>query len=253
MRYACIAGAVAALAFGFIGVAEGQDSGVQVVLQRPRLGVTVDIKSTTTDGAVIEAVTPGGPADRAGIRSGDVILRLNGQLVVSSTDRRPPGLRLIGIAARLEPNDTVPVELRRGTQRRKVSLVTTPEPNKVTFQFTTDTGAAGMQRLYRWISSPLAALETAPLNNDLGQYFGTTEGVLVIKSPASSAVPLKGGDVILTVDGRKPIDPAHLMRMLQVQPNDQPRKLEIMRHRKRMSVTLDLKGDRSVDQRSRKP
>ena len=50
----------------------------------------------------------------------------------------------------------------------------------------------GMPFLY---GSPLADLELAPLNPDLGQYFGTDTGVLVISVPAESQLGFKGGDV----------------------------------------------------------
>ena len=63
--------------------------------------------------------------------------------------------------------------------------------------------------------SPLGDLELAPLNPDLGQYFGTTDGVLVIRAPKDGTLGLKGGDVVQAVDGRKPAGPSHLMRILR--------------------------------------
>src|SRR3989442_15547105 len=42
-------------------------------------------------------------------------------------------------------------------------------------------------------------LELVNLNADLGEYFGTKEGILVVKAPADSSLPLKAGDVILSV------------------------------------------------------
>ena len=45
-----------------------------------------------------------------------------------------PGLRLIELAARLEPSDTVPVEFLRGKDRRTVSVVTEDEPDMFTMR-----------------------------------------------------------------------------------------------------------------------
>src|SRR2546428_3288885 len=52
--------------------------------------------------------------------------------------------------------------------------------------------------------SPWGDLELASLNADLGEYFGTRDGVLVVRAPADSGLPLKGGDVILSIGGREP-------------------------------------------------
>jgi hypothetical protein len=56
----------------------GQDVSGQVELfmqRRARLGITVELSAKETDslGAFVQAVTPGGPASKAGIRSGDII------------------------------------------------------------------------------------------------------------------------------------------------------------------------------------
>ncbi|MDH5316378.1 MAG: PDZ domain-containing protein, partial [Gemmatimonadota bacterium] len=75
--------------------------------------------------------------------------------------------------------------------------------------------------------------------------FGTTDGVLVIRVPEGSALGLKGGDVILTVDGRKPSSPASLMRILRSYEGDETIKLEIIRQKKRETVTGKLDAPRS--------
>jgi S1-C subfamily serine protease len=244
--------------------------------RRARLGIKVNLRPRETDsiGAYVDAVTPGGPADEAGIRSGDIITRLDGKSVLAGGaaeggDRERqslPGLRLIELAARLEPGDTVPVEYRRGTERRTASVVTASEPDLVTrdgdrftFAFRGPRAVAGarvapspdlMERLemagphWQFLSgSPLGRLELAPLNADLGRYFGTDDGVLVISAPTDSALGLKGGDVVLRVDGREPSGPSHLLRILRSYEAGESFKLDIMRDRKRQTVTARL-GDR---------
>ena len=91
--------------------------------------------------------------------------------------------------------------------------------------------------------SPLGDLELAPLNPDLGQYFGTTEGVLVIRAPKDGTLGLKGGDVVQAVDGRKPAGPSHLLRILRSYDEGETFKLDILRNRKRETVTARL-GER---------
>jgi S1-C subfamily serine protease len=93
--------------------------------------------------------------------------------------------------------------------------------------------------------SPLGRLELAPLNPDLGRYFGTDEGVLVISAPKDSVLQLRGGDVVLAVDGRTPSSPSHLLRILRSYESGETFKLDIMRNRKRETITARL-GERDT-------
>jgi len=260
---------------GEVQVDRAHDRLMRIVMnRRARLGIKVNLQARTTDsiGAYVDAVTPAGPAAQAGIRSGDLITKLDGKSVMSggSAEGTPgsenaslPGLRLIELAARLEPNDTVPIEYRRGPERRTVQVVTADEPD-VAYM----TGPAPMVRFRgpvgndddprmpaadfferaegpgdHWdvlVRSPLARLELAPLNPDLGQYFGASEGVLVISAPADSALGLKGGDVVLAVDGRRPAGPSHLLRILRSYESGESFKLDILRNHKRETVTARL-------------
>jgi membrane-associated protease RseP (regulator of RpoE activity) len=256
---------------------EGPDRLMRIVMnRRARLGIKLNLQARDTDslGAYVESVTPNGPAAKAGLRSGDVITKLDGKSVLSGgaagddRDARQslPGLRLIELAARLEPSDTVAVEFLRGKDRRTVSLVTEDEPDMVmagpeggrpfVMRFRGEgphddprmhiDGMMDMgpgERFEFLAGSPLGDLELAPLNPDLGQYFGTTEGVLVIQAPKDGTLGLKGGDVVQAVDGRKPTGPAHLMRILRSYDRGETFKLDVLRNRKRETVTARL-GDR---------
>ena len=226
--------------------------------RRARLGLKVNLRARETDsvGAYVDAVTPNGPAANAGLRSGDVIVRVDGKSVLtgespSRDDRESlPGLRLIELAAALEPHDTIPVEFRRGRERKTVSVVTGDEPTVV---FRGRPGAAAFDFRYPaegrsvppgegllvdgpFLYGPLANLELAPLNPELGQYFGATAGVLVISVPGDLGLGLKGGDVVLAVDGRKPESPSHFLRILRSYRDSESFKLDVLRNRKRLAV-----------------
>jgi S1-C subfamily serine protease len=251
-----------------------------VLNRRARLGIKVNMQARETDsvGAYVDAVTPGGPAAQAGLRSGDIITKLDGKSVLAGgsaegADERQslPGLRLIELAARLEPNDTVAVEFRRGGERRTVSLVTEDDPGVLVegpgarpfrmrvwgpgrpmmeaapfrageFIERFDPPLGDHDFLY-FSGSALGRLELAPLNPDLGEYFGAKEGVLVISAPKDSELGLKGGDVVLSVDGRKPAGPRHLLRILRSYESGETFKLDILRNRKRETVSARL-GER---------
>jgi len=80
-------------------------------------------------------------------------------------------------------------------------------------------------------------LDLVSLNPDLGSYFGSSDGVLVVKSSADSALPLKGGDVILTIGGRKPTSPSHAMRILRSYDVGETVSIDVMRKQKRVTVS----------------
>jgi membrane-associated protease RseP (regulator of RpoE activity) len=88
-----------------------------------------------------------------------------------------------------------------------------------------------------FISSDLEELELVPLNPDLAPYFGATDGVLVINVPQGSTLGLKGGDVVLMIDGRKPANTAQMHRILRSYDAGNTVKFEILRNRKTATVT----------------
>ncbi len=91
---------------------------------RGRIGLqvqelTVDLASTfglkEPRGALVAAVDKGGPADKAGIRAGDVILSLNGQPIETSAD-------LARFIAGTKPETTVEAEVWRKNKSEKVKV-----------------------------------------------------------------------------------------------------------------------------------
>ncbi len=72
-------------------------------------------------GTPLESVTPGGPADRAGIRRGDVVVRVGNQPTVAEG-------ALASAVARLRPGQRVTVRIRRDGQERDVLVRTTAQP-----------------------------------------------------------------------------------------------------------------------------
>lgn len=229
--------------------------------RRGRIGVIVRTDaSAETDkiGAKIEAVSPGGPSDKAGLKAGDVITKFNGTSLAGvpsdDEDESGPGKKLIGLAHRLEPGDTVQIEFRRGGDSKKATLVA---ENLGSSHFMMDMPEPGMMIMprvrdmpdmnFEFFESPWGDLKLVSLNPDLGEYFGTKEGILVVKALADSSLPLKSGDVILSIGGRKPTSPEHAMRILRSYDNGEAVSIEILRKQKRLTVAWKVpsREDRS--------
>lgn len=248
------------------GTMQGTSS-YRYVTARPHLGFSVNTRGAASDtlGARVESVTPGSPAFRAGIRTGDVITHVNGNALVTRAApgirTLSPGLRLLEHAAQLNPRDSVVLRYRRGTNGGKATLMAEPRRDLMVYYqdqggqedamrelrqrveearqhtLTLDRDRALLQTALSYSLAPFGNLQLAPLNEDLGRYFGTSDGVLVISVARNSTLSLRGGDVVVRVDGRTPEGPAHLLRILGSYGPGEELQLEIFRDRKRRTVT----------------
>jgi len=220
---------------------------------RGRIGVIVDTKASASGdkvGARVEGVTPGGPAEKAGLKVGDVITRFNGTALggAKSEDEEDsgPGMKLIDLARELDPGDTVQVEYRRGTDTRKATIVAEDLSGG---GWDGMPGMPGRRGFEDWMGpeiaigpgafafrTPWGGIELVKLNPDLGEYFGTREGVLVVSAPRDSSLALKGGDVITAIGGRKPSSPEQAMRILRSYDPGDTVNIDVLRKQKRTTV-----------------
>jgi hypothetical protein len=101
--------------------------------------------------------------------------------------------------------------------------------------------AIGPEGNFRFaFGGPWAGIEMVMLNPDLAEYFGTREGVLVVRAPEDSSLALKGGDVILGIGGRKPTSPEQAMRILRSYDAGETVTLDVMRKQKRVTVNYKV-------------
>jgi len=231
---------------------------VQVFGSRGRLGVNVATgKNPATDsiGAVLASVTPSGPADQAGLKAGDIIMTFNGERMAgrypaAGERESEPARKLVDFAQELEEGDTVRVDYRRGKEMHRTTIVAKRLGSEgFSYSFTTPDMSferapmiatlEGLRGALTW-SSDWLDLELVALNPELGEYFGTTDGLLVIRAPEDSELQVKGGDVILSVDGRPVSNQAQLMRILRSYEAGEDVKLDVMRQKRRTTLTVKI-------------
>lgn len=248
---------------------------VAVYGDNARLGIVLRPErdpATDAIGAFVQALTPGGPAEEAGLQAGDVIVKFNGEALgmpagATDEDAESPTDRLMERAATLKDGDQVTLEVKRGTATKtitvtarklygsRVKVFTVPEipdirvdvePLELEFAEQLEAGAP-----FAWtaFTSDLKGIEMVALNPELGEYFGAKEGILVVKAPDDSPFQLKAGDVILKIGDREPRSPAQAMRVLRSYAPTETVSIEVMRNRARMTVSAQIPERRMLKYR----
>ena len=165
------------------------------------------------------------------------------------------GGKLVDFAQELEEGDTVVVDYRRGRETHRATIVAKELGSEgFSYAFTTPdvkirtapmiATLEGLKGALVW-STGWFDLELVKLNRDLGEYFGTTDGLLVIRAPEDSEFQLKGGDVILSVDGRPATGQAQLMRILGSYEAGEDVKIDVMRQKRRTTLTVRIPEERT--------
>jgi S1-C subfamily serine protease len=210
-----------------------------VDLDKPRLGVVVE---PVEEGVRVVAVTPGGPAEEAGIQSGDVITRIDGLDLTGGSEA--PHAVLVERVDELQEGDTPTLDyLREGVARTTTVTVRPLEgahfwggdfhrfPRLQEDQAWSRAGSPRWFFPHGWLD-----MELVSLNPDLAEYFGTDEGVLVVRAPQGAEVDLKGGDVIISIDNRVVKSPTHAIRILSSYEPEERMTLEIVRRGRRETI-----------------
>ncbi len=235
--------------------------------QQARLGIWVQSEAnpeTDRYGAVVERVMEGGPAERAGLQEGDIITKLAGESLLSGDetyddDLSTPGMRLVERARKLESGDTVEVEYRRDGDTKTTEVVAGDFDEglrvgrvlELEDLLSRSDRMRGLFERYRDLPkiemfgpesfalklARLPGVELVSLNAQLGEYFGTDEGVLVVSVPEDSELNLEAGDVIQSIDGREVRSPSHAMRILRSYDADEEISFQILRKKRETTIT----------------
>ena len=192
------------------------------------------LKLREETGVEITRVAPDSPAEKAGLKSGDVVLQINGIKV----DGLEQSSRLVretpaGHEVKLEifRNGATQTIMARVAERPPVPAL----PDGIGFRM------PDVPRLIQGLRSPMLGVEAESIDGQLAQYFGVNEGVLVrtvMKGSAAEKAGVKAGDVILRVDETRVASPAEISARLRA-AHGKVIPLALMRERKEMSVTVE--------------
>jgi len=223
----------------------------------PVLGITIgaDDDDGPVEGVTILGVSPGGAAAESGFRAGDIITAINGESLTAGNDREA-NAKLLDFMQGVEEGDELSIEYLRNGK----SQVTDVSPRSMhggmfAFEFDgSDFSAPGFPvppnahnfENFLWISggSGLGDMELVKLTERLGSYFGTGEGLLIVRAPKNEELKLQDGDVIQSIDGRKPTSVNHAMRILGSYQSGETVNIEIMRDKRKRTISIDVPDNR---------
>ena len=238
---------------------------------RPAIGVVMGT-NPAANGVRLAAVTPNGPAAKAGLRAGDVLLSVDGKTISGKGETAIAQAReLLGdlkegqqlrlgyvregkagqATVKAEPLDRVMV-FRTGDpdpsealayERARAMPVIAPRVEMELARLAAapcppgsdkDCSFPALAQAFRW-----SGLNLASMNPQLGRYFGTSTGVLVL-SGGDGMAALEAGDVIQRIDGQAVQSPRDAMRALRDQDEGEKVKVEVLRERKARTVEVTV-------------
>jgi C-terminal processing protease CtpA/Prc len=245
--------------FGNPATAYGQTKRIekQVIVHKDglRLGVilsTIPEKekghSGIEHGAYVLSVLKDSPAEKAGLKKGDIILKMDGTTIETPAD-------VVNVLSQTEDEETISVTIQRGERKLTVTVVPEsfsreemvwiPEPESFSLR---------MKKFLPLFKEQIQTLRTVSkggylgvhvdeLTDQLKEYFGVQNGVLIKEviedSPAEKA-GLKAGDIIMEISGKKIEDYQDLIRVINYYDPGDKLKIKIMRKGKKKTIEVKL-------------
>jgi C-terminal processing protease CtpA/Prc len=214
------------------------------------LGTDDDAKG---EGVAVVSVSPGGAAERAGLKAGDVLTEINGKALKGDGDESARE-QLLEAMRKVKAGDSVAVSYRRDNKVVKANLVAQPLKDRFfTMAIPPVAGIGAIPRMPDFVfmrgEGVFGSAELVPMTPKLGQYFGTDSGLLVVRAPDDSRLKLEDGDVIVDIDGRTPSSPSHALRILSSYQPGEKLKLTILRTKKRMTFDITVPEDATWEKR----
>jgi serine protease Do len=198
-------------------------------------------------GVGVTQVLKDSPAEKAGLKKDDVILRFDGESVTSAR-------KLSRLVSESSPDQTVRITISRGGTEQEVSATLSKQSMKnLMGAEIRDDVLKGIEKdwpqikmgdgnfVFNFGANRRIGVSTQTLTKQLADYFGAKDGGLLItsvseNSPAAKA-GLRAGDVITAVDGEKVNSSGDIVRAIN-KKDDGEISLTILREHNSLNINL---------------
>lgn len=254
--------------FAAAAVAQGQDvfpfgaaqvrelNGVATISGGTYLGVSLaevdanrakELKLREDYGVEITRVEDGSPAEKAGIKAGDVVLEYNGQ--------RVEGMEQFGRMVRETPaGREVKLTISRdGSQQTLTALLASRKSHAFAGNFPQgfempEIRIPDIPQIFTTLRTARLGIEAESLGPQLADYFGVKEGVLVrsvIENSPAQKAGFKAGDVITKVDTMAVTSPSELSGAVRTASAKKTYAVELVRDHRTQSFNVTVEEGRS--------
>ena len=203
-------------------------------------------------GVEVSSLAADGPASKAGIKEGDVVLEFNGQPVQGTAQfsrlvRETPVGRQVRITVwRSGAAQTLTATV--GENRQTTTMIA-PGDGSWNFSMPEIPAMPNIEipRFSKSSQNPMLGIvgESLGQEDQLADFFGVSDGVLVRsvkKGSAAEKAGIKAGDVITKVDDSKVTSSAEITRVLRGVKSKKTFGVTVVRNRKEMPLTVTMES-----------
>jgi serine protease Do len=203
-------------------------------------------------GVLVSSVTEDGPAAKAGVKEGDVVLEFNGAPVQGTVQfqrmvgETPPGRQVKLTIWRNGASQTIVATI--GERKGNIAALMPDQARSWTFEMP-DQPFPRMPEMPKFEAispNPALGIYGEPLgdNDQLAEFFGVSDGVLVRsvrKGSAAEKAGIKAGDVITKVDDAHVTASGDITRTLRnLRGKKSTCVVTVVRNKKEMPITVTL-------------
>jgi serine protease Do len=213
------------------------------------------------EGVLVTAVMDNSPAEKAGIESKDVIIGFTekGKGIFEQVE---DASQLKGLVKESSPGDVIMLKVSRDGKEKVLTVTVGKAPESEFYSQrvmklprTKAKDKALDTYLFTFSSGSRIGVKVQDLTEQLGNYFGATDGEGVLITEVEEDMPaqkagLKAGDVIVEADGKKIEDSNELISAISGKKKGDKVNIKVIRNHQPQTFAVEVeegKGERSFD------